>query len=198
MLLLIVIAIISQIRLTVLGASIWAFLLRHNKSKYSGKILYQEEQWHKRPFLWNIEEHPTWSGPFPERMNIEHTIYFGYLTQDGQEHQKRLMDFLFKPAEKTHALESILYILLNDCTQQSGECVRQIIICHDYARLSMWEISPIIQWIDINITIKSDWRLETSSALVTTAALAPMWTLKTQSHNRPGRRGDNALMFICT
>lgn len=64
LLLLIVIAIISQIRLTVLRASIWAFLLRHNKSKYSGKILYQEEQWHKRSFLWNIEEHPTSSGPF--------------------------------------------------------------------------------------------------------------------------------------
>ena len=74
---------------------------RHDKSKYSGKILYQKEQWHKRSFLWNIEEHPTSSGPFFERLDIKHTIYFGYLTQDGQEHQKRLMDFLFKPAKNT-------------------------------------------------------------------------------------------------
>lgn len=95
-------------------------LLRHNKSQYSGKILYQEEQWHKRSFLWNIEEHQTSRGPFFERMNIKHTIYFGYLTQDGQEHQKRLMDFLFK-LEKTHASKSILYILVNDCTK--SECI---------------------------------------------------------------------------
>ena len=120
LLLLIVIAIISQIRLRVLRASIWAFLLRHNKSKYSGKILYQEEQWHKRSFLWNIEEHPTSSGPLFERMDIKHTIYFGYLTQDGQEHQKRLMDFLFKPAKKHMLSQSILLYIFPWMTVQQS------------------------------------------------------------------------------
>lgn len=157
---------------------------RHNKSKYSGKILYQKEQWHKRSFLWNIEEHPTSSGPFFERLDIKHTIYFGYLTQDGQEHQKRLMDFLFKPA-KTHAFSKYpLHISVNDCTTKS-ECVKQIIICHDYARLSMWEISPIIQcWIDINITIKSDLRLELTQLRVVTTALWKTYREQADIHFR--------------
>ena len=89
--------------------------------------------------------------------------------------------------------QSILLIFqwMTDCTK----CVKQIIICHDYARLSMWEISPIIQcWIDINITIKSDLRLElTQLPVVTTADCGTGLTNVLSRHNHPRHQGRHCI-----
>ena len=110
-------------------------------------------------------------GPFLRGWILNTQYILGILLRTDRS-IKRGWWIFFLNQRKTHAFPKYpIHISVNDCTTKS-ECVKQIIICHDYARLSMWEISPIIQcWIDINITIKSDLRLEpTQLREVTTAA----------------------------
>ena len=104
--------------------------------------------------IWSDVQHPTKSRHFLWSMNIKHTIYFGYLTPTRQETEKRLMDFLFNTPKTSHG--KVIIWKIGECICQCNllwtkckciccmECSRQIIICHDYVKLPMWEISPII------------------------------------------------------
>ena len=99
--------------------------------------------------------------------------------------------FLNQPKHMLSQSILLIFQWMTDCTK----CVKQIIICHDYARLSMWEISPIIQcWIDINITIKSDLRLElTQLRVVTTAHCGTGLTNVLSRHNHERHQGRHCI-----